>query len=60
MQEELAYISVTKTGFVDGACFTESPDAVEWVEEQKRLGMTIKRLPRSEAKRVLYTQIENA
>lgn len=57
---ELAYIAVTKTGFVDGACFTESPDAGDWVKEQERLGMTIKRLPRSEAKLVLYTQLEHA
>lgn len=59
MPEELAYISVTKTGFVDGACFTESHDATEWVKEQERAGMTIKRVPRAEAKRVLFTQLDN-
>lgn len=45
MPEELAYISVTKTGFVDGACFTESHDATEWVELAPRLPM--QSLPRS-------------
>jgi hypothetical protein len=56
MAEELAYIAVTPNGFVDGACFTESEDAQQWVDAMKRSGMTIERLPRTEAKRVLFSQ----
>lgn len=54
--KDLAYIAVTKDGFVDGACFTDSPDAKEWVEEMERAGMVVKCVSRVEAKRVLFTQ----
>jgi len=60
MQNDLAYIAVTATGFVDGACFTESEDSAQWVAEMERAGMAIQRLPRSEAKRVLFTQLPTA
>ncbi len=52
-----AYIAVTATGFVDGACFTESPDTAEWVAEMKAAGMRIDRVLRAKAKRVLFTQL---
>lgn len=52
-----AYIAVTATGFVDGACFTESPDTAEWVAEMTAAGMRVDRVPRAEAKRLLFTQL---
>lgn len=52
-----AYIAVTATGFVDGACFTESSDTATWVEEMKAAGMRVDRVSRSEAKRVLFAQL---
>jgi len=58
--EELAYVAVTKSRFVDGACFTESEDATKWAAEMEAAGMTVMRMPRSEAKRVLFTQLDVA
>ena len=60
MAEELAYIAVTPNGFVDGACFTESEDSSQWVAEMEKAGMSIQRLPRGEAKRVLFSQLPQA
>lgn len=60
MAEELAYIAVTPNGFVDGACFTDSEDTQSWLAEMEKAGMSIQRLPRSEAKRVLYSQLPQA
>ncbi len=56
-QEELAYIAITGTGYVDGACFTESEDSAQWVREMEQAGMTVKRVPRREAKALLFTQL---
>lgn len=55
--EQQAYIAVTSTGFVDGACFTESEDTAEWVAEMKAAGMRIDCVPRAEAKRLLFTRL---
>lgn len=60
MAEQLAYIAVTPSGFVDGACFTESEDSAQWVAEMERAGMAIQRVSRAEAKRVLYTRLPSA
>lgn len=58
--KDQAYIAVTKDGFVDGACFSDSPDAEEWACEMERAGMIVKRVARAEAKRVLFTQIPSS
>lgn len=60
MREQLAYIAVTPTGFVDGASFTESEDSAKWVEEMEAAGMTIQRVARAEAKRLLFSQLPQA
>lgn len=52
-----AYIAVTATGFVDGACFTDSEETAQWVAEMKAAGMRVDRVPRAEAKRMLFTQL---
>lgn len=51
-----AYIAVTSTGFVDGACATESEDVTQWKSEMDNGGMHIERVSQAEAKRVLFTQ----
>lgn len=53
-----AYISVTKRGFVDGACFTESADSASWVAEQEKAGFEVKVVERHYAKKVLFTQLD--
>lgn len=60
MVEELAYIAVTPTGFVEGACFTESEDSSKWVEEMKGAGLNIEQVSRAEAKRLLFSQLPQA
>lgn len=53
-----AFIAVNKnTGFVDGACLTESPDSKQWCEKMKSDGFEIQIRDRSEAKEVLYTHV---
>lgn len=59
MAEELAFVAITHSGFVDGACFTESEDSRGWVQEMEAAGMTVKQIPRADAKRVLFTQLKN-
>lgn len=58
--EQQAYISVTRTGFVDGACFTESADSASWVAEQKSAGFIVKIVDRQYAKQVVFTQLDAA
>ncbi|MBK3919910.1 MULTISPECIES: hypothetical protein [Stutzerimonas] len=60
MADELAYIAVTPTGFVDGACFTESEDTQQWIAEMEDSGMQIQRLSRSEARKVLFSHLPQA
>ena len=55
--EQQAYISVTKKGFVDGACFTESSDSENWVTEQEKAGFKVKVVDRQYAKKVVFTQL---
>jgi hypothetical protein len=57
---EMAYIAVTNGGFVDGACFTEAEDSAAWVQEMEQAGMTVKRVGRGEAKRLLFTILPGA
>lgn len=52
-----AFIAVTSSSYVDGACFTESADAVDWVKKMERAGMVVRRIDRREAKRLLFTHL---
>lgn len=58
--DNLAYIAVTRGGFVDGACFTETEDTAAWLKEMEHAGMTIQRVSRSEAKRLLWTVLPDS
>lgn len=58
MAPNTSFIAVTNSGFVDGACFTHSPDASAWIAEMKRAGMVVADVPRDTAKRLLFTQLE--
>lgn len=53
--DQQAYIAITSTGFVDGACFTDSEDTARWVSEMESAGMRVIRVPRAEARRVVFT-----
>lgn len=55
--ESQAYIAVREDGFVDGACFTESPDAQEWCREMEAAGFDVQIRDRAEAKAILFTNI---
>lgn len=53
-----AFVAIDKTGFVDGACFTQSEDAKRWVTEMQQAGMSVEIRDRDEAKKILFTHIE--
>ncbi len=53
---ELAYIAVTKTGYVEGACLVDAEVSQSWVGEMESAGMAIQQVPMAEAKVMLYTQ----
>lgn len=53
-----AYVAIDETGFVEGACFTESEDAAQWNEQMKAIGCRIEIMNRLEAKRILFTRPE--
>jgi len=59
INEQQAYVAIDNTGFVDGACFTESEDAQRWVSDMQAAGMTIEIRDRAEAKRILFTNIKS-
>ncbi|HBP6378387.1 hypothetical protein ACM8BJ_23755 [Pseudomonas aeruginosa] len=50
-----AYIAVTNTGYVEGACLVDAEDSQAWVGEMESTGMAIQQLPMAEAKAMLYT-----
>lgn len=52
---EQAYIAVTNTGYVEGACLVGAEDSQAWVGEMESTGMAIQQLPMAEAKAMLYT-----
>lgn len=56
-ENQQAYIAVTSTGFVDGACATESKDAAQWKSDMESAGMHIECVSKAEAKRVLFTLV---
>ncbi|BAW26753.1 TPA: hypothetical protein NI618_001691 [Pseudomonas aeruginosa] len=57
---EQAYIAVTNTGYVEGACLVDAEDSQAWVGEMESTGMAIQQLPMAEAKALLYTQVPQA
>ncbi|HBO2935054.1 TPA: hypothetical protein L4R50_000048 [Pseudomonas aeruginosa] len=57
---EQAYIAVTKTGYVEGACLVAAEDSQAWVGEMESAGMAIQQVPMAEAKALLYTQVPQA
>lgn len=52
-----AYVAIRPDGFVDGACFTASPDSSAWCAEMEDAGMRIEVHERAEAKRILFTTL---
>ncbi|QIH07373.1 MULTISPECIES: hypothetical protein [unclassified Pseudomonas] len=57
---EQAYIAVTSTGYVEGACLVDAEDSPVWVGEMENAGMAIQQVPMAEAKALLYTQVPQA
>lgn len=60
LEIDKAYIAITKDNLVDGACFTQSEDAEQWVKDMKASGMKVQKVNRKYAKQVLYTTIKQA
>ncbi len=60
MGDALAYIAVTPSGFVDGACLISAEDSEDWVVEMERAGMAIQQVPIAEARNALFTQAPQA
>lgn len=60
MADDLAYIAVTRSGFVEGSCSTAAEDAQQWLSDMEAAGMAIQSVSRAEAKRVLFTQLKIA
>jgi hypothetical protein len=54
-----AYIAINSSGFVDGACFTESEDTQLWLREMRDAGMRIETRSRADAKALLFTQLDD-
>jgi len=60
MANALAYIAVTPSGFVEGACLSSAEDSQAWVAEMERAGMAIQQVPMTEARNTLFTQAPQA
>jgi hypothetical protein len=58
IEQSEAYVAIDESGFVDGACFTQSEDAVRWVNEMQEAGFSVQIRDRAEAKTILYTHID--
>lgn len=57
MGDDSAYVAVTATGFVDGACFTDSEDTPRWIAEMKQAGMCVVSVSRAAAKNLWMTNL---
>lgn len=57
LPKDKAYIAIRNDGFVEGACFTESPDAQEWCRKMEAAGFEVHIRNRAEAKEILFTHI---
>jgi len=60
MANDLAYIAVTSSGYVEGACLISAEDSQAWVNEMECVGMAIQQVPMAEAKKMLFTQAPKA
>lgn len=53
-----AYIAVSKTGFVDGACFTAiSDETARWIAEMAASGMCVVETDKKVAKNLVFTTL---
>lgn len=58
MTTAIAYISITKVGFVDGACFTADLEEVaRWIAEMGAAGMCVIETDKDKAKSLLFTTL---
>jgi len=54
----IAFVAVTRSGYVDGACFTSvSEETARWIEEMRAAGMCAVETDRGSAKRLLFTTL---
>jgi hypothetical protein len=60
MDIDLAYIAVTPSGYVDGACLINAEDSQDWVSEMQSAGLAIQEVPLAEAKNLLFAQVPQA
>lgn len=60
IRPDQAYVAIDNSGFVEGACFTQSEDADRWVVEMKTAGMRIELRDRAEARRILFTHTKES
>lgn len=60
MDIDLAYIAVTPSGYVDGACLISAEDSQAWVSEMQGAGLAIQQVPLAEAKNLLFAQVPQA
>jgi len=60
MANDLAYIAVTSSGFVEGACLISAEDSQAWVIEMERAGMVVQQVPMDKARNMLFTQAPQA
>lgn len=58
MSHACAYVSVTKAGLVDGACFTtDCEEIARWIAEMGAAGMCVIESDRLRAKNLLFTTL---
>lgn len=60
MANDLAYIAVTTSGYVEGACLISAEDSQAWVIEMETSGLAIQQVPLAEAKNMLFAQAPQA
>ncbi len=60
MAHELAYIAVTSSGYIEGACLVSAEDSRAWIAEMESAGMAIQEVPLAEARHRLFTQAPQA
>lgn len=60
MANDLAYIAVTSSGYVEGACLINEEDSHTWVTEMESAGMAVQQVPMDEARNMLFTQAPQA
>lgn len=53
----MAYITIDKTGYVDGICFSSDPKALEWLTQQENAGYQVQYVTKEYGKSVLFTTL---